>query len=169
MIYRFKSGQTFHGVDAQVAGEELERIRLANAGKLRPEDILKSAKAKVSPLHNAFTWDDAKAAHEYRLSEARQFIRAVMTVGSEGKTDPAFWNIIVSQSPQINESERYYQSAQVIASNPDEYNAALKVMLMELVSAQTGLDKLRSLAPRGAKTKVIRASKLLESAQDALR
>lgn len=168
MIYQFKTGLTFCGVDAQTAGEELERIRIANDGKLKPEDVLSSAKAKSSPLHQAFTWDNVKAAHEYRLSEARQFIKAVVTVGKEGKTDPAFWNIIVSQGPQINESERYYQSASVIANSPGEYQAALKVMLMELASAQTGLEKLQSLAPRGQKSKVARAHSLLESAHEAL-
>jgi hypothetical protein len=170
MIYQFKSGQTFHGVDAQVAGEELERIRLINDGKLRPVDILKSAKSSRSPIHKAFTWDDEKAAHEYRLAEARQFIRAVVVVPNKGEPLPAFWNIAISVSPQNKEveAERYYQSSEVIASSPDEYYAALQVMLRELTAAQEGLTHLRALAPRGEKLKVRRASALVSSAKEAL-
>lgn len=34
MIYQFKTGKTYRGIDAQTAGDELERIRNANKGRL---------------------------------------------------------------------------------------------------------------------------------------
>jgi hypothetical protein len=170
MIYQFKSGHVYHGVDAQTAGEELERIRVLHGGKLKPDDILKSARATNSPIHGVFTWDDKRAAHQYRLSEARQLVRALVTVNERGAEAPAFWNIIVSPSKAIEsgDAERYYQAASVIASSPHEYEAALRVMVTELAAAQSGLEKLRALAPKGSKIRVMKASKLVESASKVL-
>lgn len=171
MIYQFRTGNVYQGVTAQIAGEELERIRLANDGKLLTENVLENASSLESPIHGVFTWDDAKAAHEHRMQEARLFIRSVVVVQkSDDVPQPAYWNIQISTQSKTEgeESERYYQASSVIASSPVEYASALNGMLRELVSAQTGLEKLRHLAPRGKKMKVDRASKLLESAHEAL-
>lgn len=170
MIYRFKKGITYHGVDAQIAGEELERIRVKNGGKLRPEDIVKSAKLRRSPIHEIFTWDDSAAAHAHRLAEARAFVRTVVIVVKQGPPLPAFWNVMVRKSVGGDQdAERYYQSAQVISRSPAEYDSALQVMLTELATAQDGLSKLELLAPKGNKVKVARASHFVASAQAALR
>lgn len=62
-----------------IAGE-LERIRLAHGGLLRPEDVVAAARLKASPLHDQFEWDDNAAAVQYRLWQARQLIRVAVTV-----------------------------------------------------------------------------------------
>jgi hypothetical protein len=67
-------------IPAQVAGEELERIRVANNGRLTQDDVVSSAKPKASPLHTAFEWDDKKAAHQHRLSQAGYIIRKLDVV-----------------------------------------------------------------------------------------
>lgn len=173
MIYQFRTGNTYRGVDAQTVGEELERIRRASGDKLLTTDVLKWAAEPDSPIHSCFTWDTEKAAHEYNLHEARQLIKAVVIVKEESdSTEPAFWNIAISiPASEENEpptEERYYQAAAVVAQNPKEYEAALRVVLRELTSAQRGLEKLRSLAPRGKKTKVDRAAAFVGSAHEAL-
>src|SRR5690554_4361555 len=73
-------------IPAQVAGEELERIRVANNGRLAQEDVVTAAKAKSSPLHPAFEWNDKQAAHQYRLSQAGYIIRKLDVVQVEGDT-----------------------------------------------------------------------------------
>src|SRR5690606_1315589 len=122
-----------NGVDAQTAGKELERIREANDGRLRPEDVVVSAQKQDSPLHAIFTWDDSKAANEYRLSQARRLIRLVV-IERKDMDVPAFFNVTttVKQSPagsgDTDESEdtapptpiRYYQSSVVLETSPDE-------------------------------------------------
>lgn len=55
--------------------EELTRIANRNNGLLRPADVVEEARDKSSPLHSRFTWDDTKAASEYRLWQARELIR----------------------------------------------------------------------------------------------
>jgi hypothetical protein len=48
------------------------------AGKvLRPEDIIEDARDPKSPLHDSFEWDDSKAAHAYRMEQARRLIREI--------------------------------------------------------------------------------------------
>ena len=66
----------FH-VDAQVAGEELERIRKATGGVLSAEAVVKASKAKNAPLHPEFEWDDAAAAEKYRNDQARNIINHI--------------------------------------------------------------------------------------------
>lgn len=64
----------------------LEEIRLKDPeGKLRPEAIVETAKDPEHVLHNDFTWDEAKAAYERRLNQARALIRVAVTVISDDK------------------------------------------------------------------------------------
>lgn len=76
-------------VPAQVAGEELERIRLANNGRLAQEDVVASAKDAGNPLHPAFEWNDKRAAHLHRLSQAAHIIRKLDIVHSAGDGNDA--------------------------------------------------------------------------------
>jgi hypothetical protein len=58
---------------------ELTHITEINDGILRPYDVVDYAKNPTTTLHTKFTWDDAKAAYEYRLEEARRLIRVYVT------------------------------------------------------------------------------------------
>lgn len=59
---------------------ELERIRIKSGGLLRPEAVVEAARNPKSPLHSRFCWNDRKAAHEYRLWQARELIRVHVCV-----------------------------------------------------------------------------------------
>lgn len=171
MKYKFKSGTTYRGVDAQEAGQELERIHVLSGGKLLVGQIIEYARAESSPIHNIFTWDDQKAAHLFREHEARKFLRVVIEVDSEGHERPAFWNVplkIQVIDGQKQREESYYQSASRVASSPVEYEAALGLMKSKLESAQNGLNDLLGLAPKGQKSKVAKASSYVKQAQHVL-
>jgi hypothetical protein len=75
-------------VPAQVAGEELERIRVAHNGRLTQADVVTEARDKANPLHRAFEWNDKKAANEYRLTQAAYIIRSI-TVTQETDDEDA--------------------------------------------------------------------------------
>lgn len=62
---------------------ELEKIREADGGLLFPESIVQKATDPRNPLHDEFPWDDAQAAHQYRLDIARRLIRSVTVVRIE--------------------------------------------------------------------------------------
>lgn len=79
MIYRWK--EAAHGIlDAQVAGEELERIRVRNNGRLESRTVVEEARPEDAPLHPAFEWDDAKAAEMWRVEQAGYLIRHIEVV-----------------------------------------------------------------------------------------
>lgn len=76
--------------------EALKLIAERDGGLLRPAAVVEAAKPVDSPLHNAFTWDDTKAANEYRLLQAQKLIRSFKVTIEDGdkKFDaPVFVNL----------------------------------------------------------------------------
>ena len=61
----------------------LQEIAANNDGILRPEIVVEAARAKTSPLHSSFEWDNTRAAEAHRLWQARQLIVSV-TIKYEG-------------------------------------------------------------------------------------
>lgn len=61
--------------------DEIRQVLIAlaekNSGLLTPEEVVKSATPKASPLHAMFEWDDRVAASEHRIATARSLIRQV--------------------------------------------------------------------------------------------
>lgn len=156
MIYKFRT-RMGKGLDPSAVGTALEQIRTTHAGHLLPEDVVTEAADDKSPLHAAFTWDDAKAAHEFRLREARFLIRNVLVAASEDETPtPAYYNVSVKRTD--DESDRYYQSSVVIAQSPVEFDAALRLMKTELAGAEIGLQQLLRIAPKPNAPRIKRAA-----------
>lgn len=60
------------------ARHELEELRAAAGGALKPADVVERARSPNSALHSYFQWDDSRAAAEHRLHQARSVIRAVV-------------------------------------------------------------------------------------------
>lgn len=52
-------------------------VSLEQNGRLTPDAVLHDASRPDSPLHDLFEWDNERAAHEYRLEQARAAIRTV--------------------------------------------------------------------------------------------
>jgi len=173
MIYQF--GETARrysqSLDAQKIGERLEQLRQHNNGELIKTDIIEAARPESSPLHGAFTWDDTKAAHQFRLNEARQLVRAIVTMDDEsGEEVRAFWpvRLLVTNEDDEPRAERYYQSVKVISQHPQEYQSALKMALMELESAEITLQQLKRIAPQERHGKIEKATEHILTAHDLL-
>ena len=49
-------------------------------GQLTPGAVVEAGTPANAPLHTEFDWDDAHAAHEHRLDQARRLIRSVKIV-----------------------------------------------------------------------------------------
>jgi hypothetical protein len=64
---------------------ELERIKNRHRGYLRPADVVREARAPKSPLHRHFDWSDTVAAHKWRLHQARNIIRVLVTFVGDGE------------------------------------------------------------------------------------
>jgi len=117
MIYKWKTG-SHHSpdIDAQVAGEELERIRVRHNGRLENADVVDAAKDERSPLHPAFEWDDETAAHAYRLDQAGNLIRAVDVVIEKPSGEARPIRAFVSVK---RDEDRSYTSVQHALSDVD--------------------------------------------------
>jgi|WetSurMetagenome_2_1015567.scaffolds.fasta_scaffold59843_3 hypothetical protein len=78
MIYQWKTKGLFK-VDAQDAGDEVERIAKVN-GNVTPKAIVKAAEPENAVLNPCFTWDNEEAADKFRESEARKLVGNLVTV-----------------------------------------------------------------------------------------
>jgi hypothetical protein len=68
------------GVKRAVVAKMLRSIASANDGMITPQSVVEAARPASSPIHECFQWDNTKAAHEYRLFQARQLIRVTVEV-----------------------------------------------------------------------------------------
>lgn len=100
--YAWRDGASAPSVDPQVAGETLERIRIRNGGVLRPRDVVDEARAKNHPLHDVFEWDDAAAAEQHRLQQARHMTAKITVRGYTEQHNPqrAFVNVAPTREDQ---------------------------------------------------------------------
>lgn len=84
---QFDWTQGFHSKgEAQPVGEELQTLRQKYGGLITAEAVVEHAKSPDSALHGYFEWDDATAAHQHRLAQARRLIRAVVVTENGDKT-----------------------------------------------------------------------------------
>lgn len=66
-------------VDVQVAGSELERIRLEHH-HLTPALVVDESRPEEAPLHPVFEWRDPVAAEQWREHQAASLMRRVRVV-----------------------------------------------------------------------------------------
>jgi hypothetical protein len=107
-------------VPAQAVGERLERLRAENGGELVPEAVVADARDPASPLHSLFEWDNAEAARQHRLSQARALIRAVV-VRYRAEPEDSPRNIVAFVN--VKESDRQYYTATAVALSDPERRA----------------------------------------------
>lgn len=69
--YKYSWSRGFK-VPAQVFGDFYYRLK-----KRTPEELVKAARSKRSPVHKLFEWNDRKAAQEMRLVQARVMINSL--------------------------------------------------------------------------------------------
>lgn len=103
-------------IDAQVAGDELERIRTFNNGRLEGRAVVEAARPKTSPLHPAFEWSDKKAADAWRLEQAGHLIRVIEVIVDKPNGETAPTRAFVSV---VRDTDRSYTSTAHALSDAD--------------------------------------------------
>lgn len=140
MIYQW--ARTVPGIDAQVAGEELERIRTRHNGRLEADMVVEASKKPTAPLHAAFEWDDKKAAQGFRLDQARYIIRSVtVQIDEQAESDPVRAFVSV-----VRDDDRSYTSTAHALSDPELRQQVLQKALRELEAWQQRYAELVELA-----------------------
>lgn len=102
--------------------QALEEIRKAENlyGKITAETVLKVAEDDDSPIHELFEWDDSKAAHNYRLAQARTIINnleVIVISSSEKEIRIPVFEITKDES----EPGRQYKHIDVLTSDDRDY------------------------------------------------
>ncbi len=87
MAYAWRPGSRF-SIKAQVAGEEISRIRAENGKLFKPSHIVAAAQPYDAPLHDVFEWDNEIAAAAHREEQARLIIRNVHVVNEQSPERP---------------------------------------------------------------------------------
>lgn len=140
MVYQFREGSPFSG-DAQKVGETLAAIE-QREGRLDPSDVVTEARSIESPIHPYFEWDDAKAAGEYRLEQARGLVRAVVVVRVEEVERPPIRAFVSVK----RDGERTYAPIDNVLTNPDLRAQAFAEIRGEICSLRRKLTAWEELA-----------------------
>lgn len=108
--------------DANKVYADLEKIK-----EKTPQNIVDYAEAHPkSELHKCFTWDDTKAANEWRKYEARQVVR-LLVFEDEDNEEPTKIRV-------LQKTAEAYKPVTQIIRNEDEYKELLKRAKAELAS-----------------------------------
>lgn len=111
----------------EIISAELKNIE-KEYGVITPHVVVDCAKKKDSPLHPYFTWDNEKAAQEYRLWQARQIISTIVLVRDGKNTNiKAYQSVVVKTNSQDDgKVERLYMSTERCLNDPTLRNQILE-------------------------------------------
>lgn len=110
-------------------------------GRVTPETVVDAAADPSSPLHEHFEWNEGKAAHAYRLEQARRLIRAVRVVVTIETR--AISTVHYVRDPKRAAEEQGYVSLTQLRSEPDTARAMLHA---EFARAAACLRRAEDLA-----------------------
>jgi hypothetical protein len=128
-------------------------------GRVTPEAVLEAAADPASPLHDHFEWDDAAAAQQHRLEQARSLIRSVrVQITTETRVVSTVHYV---RDPSVSSGEQGYVSVTRLRSEPETARAMLR---MELQRVQSCLSRAEELADAlGLRPQVAAMGKRVES------
>jgi len=119
---------------------------VSSEGEVSASKLVDAARPEHSPAHGAFEWDDAKAGEEYRLSQARKYLRKVSVTVEDGKQSVRLINVPVFKESQTREGT--YKPISSVVLVEDEYERALRQLLVKLETLQAAYDDLVAAAER---------------------
>lgn len=136
----FKGKGKIGNKDATVIGNYLYKLSKEGEVILQARDVVEVARDEKNILHKYFTWDDNKAAEEYRIWQARQLIASVVEVrivDHKNREVRSFWNI------KSEDEERAYVTYDVMTSNEDYIEQLLTEIQEEMKRCMQAIDMLK--------------------------
>ena len=137
-----------------VLSDELDRIDQTETG-LTPEAVVEVAKDPNNPLHSWFEWDDAKAGHQHRISQARVLIKRVKIVTPSGSRTPKYVSVEINDSPA-----RRYEPLQRVVKDQSKLDFVIGEVVgsVDQLSAKLeALSELKMDASRANRARSMRA------------
>jgi hypothetical protein len=129
MVYKWKDASRMGAVSAQVAGDELEKIRTFHNGRLNPAKVVDVARPKDAPLHPCFEWSDRKAAEMFRIEQAKHIIRSI--------------DVVINEPEEATRETRAFVS--VVRDDDRSYTSIGHAMSDEELRAQVLADAMAAL------------------------
>ena len=123
---------------------ELYRLAKSNGGLLLPEMVVEAARSEDSAMHDSFEWDDSIAAQSYRIHQARNMIRVVVSYLPSDKSETAH-RVFVSLLEDRNEDGGYRTMVSVM-SDKDLRSQLLSVAKTEMECFERKYAQLKELA-----------------------
>ncbi|SNT19418.1 hypothetical protein [Sphingopyxis indica] len=142
MVYQWKPGSV-HRIDPQAAGEEMERIRVRQNGRLEAVDVVRESRDPEAPLHDEFEWDDAKAADAHRVTQAMAMIRHITVLTPKRSGEDAPIRAFVSV---VRDTDRSYTSTAHALSDAELRQQVLDQAWRELEAWRNRHAELTELA-----------------------
>jgi len=132
------------------------------SGRITPETVVRAAKAKDSPLHSHFEWDDEKAGHAYRIEQARSLIRSVQVVITT--EERVISTVHYVRDPGAKDQEQGYVSLSKLRTEPENARVMLR---SEFMRASACLHRAEDLADAlGMKREVAALAKRVDKVRE---
>lgn len=111
------TGTSFISADAQLVGEELEKLEFA--GELTADEVLKFARNNPnSETYKCFEWDNTVAGEKYRKMQASGILSSIsVTIKEEPKETQ---RVYVSVKTSLDDTRKFKNIKEVL-KNDDEY------------------------------------------------
>lgn len=119
-------------------------------GRVETKALVDAARAKDSPAHSAFEWDNRKAGEEFRLIQARQYLRRVTIVREDAPERLIHVPKVIKEGADSHDG--HYQVASVLVQHPDEFERAVHATALRIDASQRALDDLYAAAEKTERT-----------------
>lgn len=140
MVYSWNSYG--YKVPAQKVGEALEKMEKRD-GSLTVESIVNEARPKKSVLHTLFEWDDAKAAEEYRKTQANGILHCLVVRDESLGEEPQKAYVCVTSKGVARRG--LFVNIKQAMEQPETRNTVLENAIMELTAFERKYNKLTEL------------------------
>ena len=78
--FKARPGAWFSNTKAKIYGRRLKQLSKLNNNQINSKIVLADAKNKISPLHDAFEWNNSKAGRKWRLHQAALLVNHIIQV-----------------------------------------------------------------------------------------
>jgi hypothetical protein len=135
----------FKAVNAQEAGEEIERISELHGGELQARDVVSESRDAGAILHPLFEWDDSIAAEKHRENQARSIIGNIVVVSTDksNKQKPVRAFVHVTQK---NDQAKKYVHIETALATPDYMDSLLAQAYKEMEAFRLKYESLEQLS-----------------------
>lgn len=113
---------------------------------LQASTVVEEATPEDSVLHPLFEWNDSKAAHQHRLSQARKLIKKANEHMETRQDRFIHVPFDLVEDARGTQAEGQFHPVKVVKGNPQAFERALRAALMRVEAAYRDVENLRDIA-----------------------